>query len=184
MNAMRFAVVTCLFLTSPCYSDDKLYDFYIYFSECKTLLGIMSLSDDALQEQTASPIEFRCNKESKKVNCVIADETGKELTSNETYSIARDTPPHIWLDLDTGPEFITINTAESVAVVNTVLTDDKYLGSMICNGSYITREELEGVERLNALDQLEFEILEKKGIERSKALEKYESELEKMTDPP
>ena len=184
MKALRFVVVTSIFLTSPCYGDDKPYDFYIYFSACKTLLGMMSLSDDALQEQTANPIEFRCNRESNKVNCVIADEAGKELTSNETYSIVHDAPPHIWLDLDTGPEFITINTAESVAVVNTVLTDDKYLGSMICNGSYMTREELEYYEKLNALDELEFEILEKKGIERSKALEKYESELEKMTDSP
>ena len=160
MNAFRFSVVTCCFLTFPCYGANKPYDFYIYFSACKTLLGNMSLSDDALQTRTVNSIEFSCNRESNKVNCVIADDAGNELTSNETYSIVRDTPPYVWLDLDDGPEFITINTEESVAVVNSVLTDDKYLGSLICNGSYMTHEELEGIERLNALDKLEFEAIE------------------------
>ena len=154
MNPLKFAVVTCFFLISPCYGEDKPFDFYIYFDVCKFLIGNMTLSDNTLQTQTGSTNLYRCKRESTKVYCTIESNVNKEKFSRVTYSVVRDSPPYLWLDLDDGRELITVNTAEGVAVVNSIILDEEYLASKICNGPYTTHSELE------KLEELEFEAIE------------------------
>jgi hypothetical protein len=56
-----------------------------------------------------------------------------------------DSPPLLYFELLKGNEFIVINTAEHAAVMSSLVLHQKFAGSKICHGLYLTDFELKNI---------------------------------------
>lgn len=125
------------------------YDFFIDFSECKSTVGYLVLSNESLKTLPADPAIMECKRISKIVNCDFTfknDQKGHKGNS-EKYEVVIDSPPFLHLSSKTGSEYIAINTTQHAATITTRIVHEKFLGAKVCQGIYATDFEMKSMRK-------------------------------------
>ncbi len=94
------------------------YDFYVDFSECKTMVGYLVLSNESLKTMSGDPSVMACNRKSNIVECdFFFKNREKGINGNsERYEDFLDSPPLLYFSSKFGSEFIQITLLANLAI--------------------------------------------------------------------
>lgn len=145
INSLLFA----LLIFSAQYVSASDYDFYIEFSECKNTVAYLVLSDESLKVMPGDPTFMACKRISNIVNCDFQFKNKQKghKGNSEQYEVILDSPPLLYLSSKSGSEFISIDTTQHSAAITTRLVHQKYLGSKVCRGLYLTDFEMKNLRK-------------------------------------
>jgi len=125
------------------------YDFYVNFSECKLTVGYLVFSEESLKTLPGVPTFMACNRKSNIVECdFIFKDKGKGIKEqSERYEVILDSPPLLHLLSKMGSEFIAIDTVKHSAAATIRIVNEKFIGSKVCQGIYITGFEMKSMQK-------------------------------------
>ena len=140
-------LVLSLFQAHNALAND--YDFYIDFSECKITVGYLVFSKESLKTMPGDPTVMACNRKSNIVECdFIFKDKGKGIKGqSERYEVILDSPPLLYLLSKLGSEFIGIDTVQHSAAMTSRVVNEKFIGSKICQGMYVTGFEMKNMKK-------------------------------------
>lgn len=81
-----------------------------------------------------------CERIKSIVNCDHMDPQGK-IFSQSQLNVTLDSSPNLYLSSTSGGEVVKIDTVKHMAASNNRAVDQKYLGSKVCSGVYLTESE-------------------------------------------
>ncbi|MDH3973504.1 MAG: hypothetical protein OEV42_04405 [Deltaproteobacteria bacterium] len=143
MKSVSISLILFILLTNLVIADEP--DFLIHFEDCKMTLGYLVLSDKSLIVSDADPVLMTCNRKSDKFTCSFQFTTAQKKSRSNEYNIILDSPPLLHIATSTGSEYIAINTAQHAAVIENRILDEKFLGTKICQGMYVTNFEMKSL---------------------------------------
>lgn len=124
-------------------------DFFINFSECKSLVAPLTLAENPLHVSDGDPSLFACSRQGTRITCQLSFEGNKQGIKGNVgeYNVEIDTPPMLSFKLVKGNEHVLVNTAVHAAILNSLMLDRTYAGSKVCHGLYLTNFEYKNLKK-------------------------------------
>jgi len=147
--AMRRAFLSWIVVVTVGASSCGVYaqaDFYLEMEECKTTLGYIGPSDEALATVSADNSVFACSRASQEITCIVRV-GAEEGTTTASFTVDLDSPPYLYFQNSNGSDFFAINLTNHRVVAISRYVSEYIVGSKVCRGSYLTASEVDAVQR-------------------------------------
>lgn len=122
--------------------------FYLLMKHCETSVGFLTSAEAEIKRLQPEPIQFICSQSiDKKVVCDMQFPEGDagQKGSQIEFAVLLDMPPSILLANKYAADFVAIDSVQHSAVVITRLVEDRYAGSKVCHGEYLTSDEMDAL---------------------------------------
>lgn len=124
-------------------------EFYMFGNDCKTAIGSLVSPGDPVRLIGGTPFLYACSRSAKEITCALRAKDGAASVKGPTvkFAIALDSPPDLIFASDSGADFVMVNATQHAFVVVTRTGDATYGGAKVCQGTYVTANEKELLER-------------------------------------
>lgn len=123
-------------------------EFFLLGNHCVTTVASLLDMDMPPKTIEGTPFRFACDKSAEQVTCVMQAADGNPGIKGDdaTFTILVDSPPELLFRDEHGGDFVAVNLTSHAFVMITRMLDDKFAGSKVCQGAYLTASEAKLLE--------------------------------------
>ena len=148
MSLQRAFSISIIVLTVGASSIYAQADFFLVMEECKTTLGYIGPSDEALATVSTDNSVFACTRASQEITCNVSvgEADAQEGTTTASFTVGLDSPPSLYFQDPNGSDFFAINLTNHRVVSISRYVSEYVVGSKVCRGAYLTASELDAIQ--------------------------------------
>ena len=119
-------------------------DFYVVMEKCKTTVGYLVQSDESIKILDGTPYTLACQRQSKRVICQLVMADGEESVKGKELQldVILDSIPDLYLESESSGDFYAIHLTNHSAVGITRSLGELFAGSKVCQGVFLTGDEM------------------------------------------
>lgn len=122
-------------------SLDTIFDeseYTLNFDSCKFMVSSTTIYDSRIIVDEGESLTLKCNKGLSTVNCSYKNDD-YSFSTPENYAINYNTKKYLYFS--TSKEYIALNLETKKAALTHKITTNEYIGSKVCNGTFMNKEE-------------------------------------------
>jgi hypothetical protein len=126
-------------------------DFFLMLDKCKATIAAVHhqipKGKEALMTVDGDPFQSKCTKKQRKVVCTLTFPSGDKSLKGDTheYEIFTEMAGMFLFGNGNGSEYYYVDQTQNAVVSSTRIVSERMLGAKICQGTHLTRDEMQAL---------------------------------------